>query len=265
MEKIINSFLQWMEEKNSSSFYFTYILFLVLYNWRIIYIIFNGTNSDYKERLLRLDQYIYITQIEYYNYFNIITSYDIKLLNILIKIFIYFLPFIVPAFLCFLSIKYLPKINNWASLVSGEFYYKGKLERDRQKSNYIFEKEKELIDRSGAVSKINEEQEKEKTIENSEIFFDAEYEEEISSNNLSNILYQLYVIYYEDERSISAYKSKRDDESEIKVRLSNHELSKILGYADTRGLININDDKISFTNKGKRFLEIFVKEGRHLG
>lgn len=140
MNDILNSFGEWWRERRNSSLYFTYVFFLVLWNWKIIFLLFVEENVPRNISSFELAMSLYppitgIIPVDFLLY----KCYEL----------------IFPAVFTFLAIKYLPKVNDWAHEIEVTNYFKRRLVYDGKRSK--FEK-----DRTSFLEKIAEQKEAQK-------------------------------------------------------------------------------------------------------
>lgn len=136
MENILESFGEWWRERRNSSLYFTYIFFLIIWNWKFLFLLFVEDNiSEYVSNFhYAMSLYEPITEHFWMDFLLYKCS-----------------AFLIPALFTFLAIKYLPRLNEWAHRIEGKNYFDRRLIYDEQRSE--FEKQRTQFLRDIAVQK----------------------------------------------------------------------------------------------------------------
>lgn len=105
------SFLRWFNEKTSSSLYFTYIAFFIVWNWKFFQIIFLESNTlffapriEYIDRELLFHWWVY-SGVPYWLHW---LAFSV---NLIANFAWHIMP---PIAMTYLAILYLPKLHKWA-------------------------------------------------------------------------------------------------------------------------------------------------------
>lgn len=234
MNDLLNSFIEWFKEKTTSPLYATFIVSLILWNWKFFYILFwqseeklsSPTIEYVQENILSNQSYLYHT--------------------------IYFL--ILPALSTYFIIWWLPILTNWAHKKHLDFFYKRKIIIDNAKLNYE-RKEKDTLSSISLVKKQKAVVEKEiKKNMTSEERWEVEFEI-FKKNPLYGQMAQLKDIIYQNSGLTRRYIANVG----WTLRIN----SDILALADTKELITLsgkNDtEKIELTPKGKFFFSKYLE------
>lgn len=121
MENILSSFGEWWRERRSNSLYFTYVLFLILWNWKFLFLLFIEDHIP-----LHVSSFQYAMSL----YSSITGTYWIDLL--IYKSW----ALLMPALFTFLAIKYLPWVNAWAHEIELKNYFSRRLGYDEKRAEF---------------------------------------------------------------------------------------------------------------------------------
>ena len=260
MDGFWSSLSKWFNEKTGTPLYFTYIGFFIIWNWKFFDLIFLENSSLFTT-----------PKIEYIDsnlYFNVITNgVPIWLINVLNPILNFSYHVLPPAFLTFLSILYLPKIQKWAL----EKYLDSSFERKQifakkqlGYNNWKLSLEKEKEETLGKIAEVKQKQVKQEKIIRQTTSTEEKWIEEFESIKS----HPLFLRFREITNIV--YRNGGLTHQIINSSWQRIIQPDILAFADTRGLIDITygsssqtTEKVSFTEKGKffvaRYLEIIEK------
>ena len=238
MENIFNSFNEWLRERRNSSLYFTYIFFLILWNWKVLFLLFIENNVPR-----------YTSNFEYaMSLYTPLTAYS------LIDFLLYKVSaLLVPALLTFLAIKYLPKLNSWAHKIGVGNYFDRRLVYDEKRADFEDK-------RTDFLKRIAEQKEKQKgyRIDIEEQTTDKEkwqneFADLVADNNLpfskamSSAIDSIY------------YRRGNFNQGEFGREL----LDLLLSYQIVT--VQIRDgvgERLEFTKKGEEFAKMFTSKAR---
>ena len=144
MEHIFSSFGEWWRERRNSSLYFTYFFFLIIWNWKFLFLLFIEENIPRHVSNFQYASTLY-TQISGVYWIDILLYKAWALL--------------IPAFFTFLAIKYLPRVNAWAHKIEVKNYFDRRLVYDERRS--LFEKQRTKFLRDIAEQKEKQKEYKE--------------------------------------------------------------------------------------------------------
>jgi len=154
------SLIGWWKEKTGSPLYLTYLVFVIFWNWKSVYILF----FESEERLNR-------PRIEYLNEY--MFESGIAFLDPLLNMTLSFVP---PLIFTYFSIKYLPYVHAWAHDIHLRHYYARKkafdtadLQYERGKTTLLKEKgvqkRQQQVSRKQIESSLTQEERWEKEFE----------------------------------------------------------------------------------------------------
>lgn len=239
MQEFWSSVSKWFNEKTSSPLYFTYIAFFVVWNWKFFQIIF-----------LESDKFFSSPRVEY-----IEKNLNLHITNNIFWDFIINLGWhiIPPAFLTYLAVEYLPRIQKWAF----EIHIKNSFERKEihWKKNSEYEKMQTKSIEVVAEEKVKQKTQREKiqkTKTQEEKWFE-EYEK-FEKNPLFYKFSQIVKSLYNHSGQVSPFLSG-----------SYHRVIDIdiLALVHSEDLINKNGvshkEIIEPTNKGKFFISKYLE------
>lgn len=238
MENILNSIGEWWRERRNSSLYFTFILFVILWNWETFYLLF-------------ISEPIY----PFVSNFQIITGQYVTLTNIFV--FDWFITKITqllpPALLTFLSIVYLPKLNDWAHDIELTNYFARRLKFDQERA--IFEEK-----RTVHLKKIAEQKELQKVYKDE---IDQQTTEKEKWQNefadLANDQNSLFPTAMSKAIDTIYYRRGGFNQGEFGKEL----LDLLLGYQVIT--VQVRDgvgERLEFTKKGEEFAKMFTSKSR---
>ncbi len=121
MDNIFNSFNEWWNERRNSSLYFTYILFLVLWNWKVLFILFIENNVP-----PHVSNFQYAISL----YLPITGQFPLDFLLYKAN------ALLVPALLTFIAIRYLHEVNSWAHRIGVSNYFERRLIYDEKRADF---------------------------------------------------------------------------------------------------------------------------------
>jgi predicted transcriptional regulator len=245
MKDVINSFSDWMKEKTSSPLYFTYICFLVIWNWQFFYALFFENSS-----LLNVShlQYAISFQKNFFISLPIPSTFN-DLLSWTLKFLFEFFP---PILFTYISIIYLPKISAWAHEIYLKNFFERQLAYDNASLEYETQKTKNL--KRVGVQKIEQVKEKEKI---ARVLSDEEKWE------IDYIEFKKHSLYSRFREALTAvYRNNGSTRIFSNGGYVPTVSPNILAMADVKGLINIigdKRDKIELTDKGKYFADKYLE------
>ncbi len=227
MTDILNSVAKWFKERTTSPLYGTFILSVILWNWKFFYILF--WQSEEKLNIPRIE---YVQNHILYNatYFGHI---------------VYFL--ILPALSTYFIVWWLSYLSNWAHKKHVEFYYDKRLSIDEARLNYE-QKEKNNLNK---LSNVIKEQARAKVTINNTLTEKEKWRNEMINFVLRDNKYQLAI----DKAKKAVYQTEgrftgnRQEETEYVTYIDIDSLAKL----DALELIDIQNNKMSFSEKGKYF------------
>lgn len=250
-EDITKSIQDWFKEKTSSPLYFTYIIFLVAWNWKLFYILFFEDAS-----LLKTSHIEYISTFEFHiNVFsNVFWS---VIISWILNTGWHLIP---PIIFTYLAIEYFPILHKWAHTIHIKNYFDRKLAWDNANLDYEKRRTKYLqqeviqkgiqVSEKKKIEKIQTEEEKlEKELNQSLLDF----------QNLEAIKVAINVVYGTKGRYSNNFRDPNVVDG-YRTFISSDFLSRL----DTLGLITINtrETQIEFTNKGKYYIRKLRELGR---
>lgn len=237
MENILNSFGEWWRERRNSSLYFTYIFFLILWNWKFLYILFIEDN---------IPKYISNFQYAMSLYHPITCIYWVDFF--LYKCW----ALLIPAFLTFLAVRYLPRVNAWAHKIEGKNYFDRRLVYDEQRSE--FEKQ-----RTDFLREIAKQKEKQKG-----------YKEDIEEQTTEKEQWQNEFATLANDKDFIQAMSKAIDSIYYQAGSFNQgnfgkellDLLLALQVVAVEFRPQISEARLKFTPKGEEFAKMFTSKAR---
>lgn len=236
LDDFLKSVGVWLKERTTSPLYGTFIMAVVLVNWKIFYILF----WQPEDKLL-------IPRIEY------VQKYIIDTQNIYQHISYYL---IIPALLTFFIIWFLSDLSNFVHRKHLKSYYSRLVIVDDAKLEY----ERQKKDRLEIFSDIRKQQfEVKKEIELNSTENDK-WNDEFSAVFSNNEFYIKAILKASDAvyRNGGLYTTDNDAFAPHLTLIDPKELSAL----DVFGLILIQGHKIEFTKKGKYFL--YLLQGKDI-
>lgn len=235
MPELLKSISEWFKEKTTSPLLATFILYFLLWNWKIFYFLFWQDQTA----LLRPK----IFSVDYFY-----DKFDFAIFNWLYSV-------VTPIIATYLVIVYFPKLNHWA--------YKISISNLFQRKGYYRDSELKYQElKNIKLGKLVEAKEEQKKVEeklqavlSEEDKWDLEYEK-AESVALINALKNAEDIIY----GFNGWFSRKFDESGDRKILDPNQLALL----DLWGLVDIDGDRVSFTLKGKHFLKRIKTEDETL-
>lgn len=242
MKDFWSSFAEWAKEKTSSPLYFTYIFYLIIWNWKIFHILFFENSSLFNApRIEYVSSFLeFHIRISNYPWRNVILEWTTNTAW-------HILP---PAILTYLSIKYLPKLYYWAYSIHLKNYYDRRELYERV--NFEHEKFKTTQLRDIATQKVQQKKETEKIerIQTKEEKWRDELESMESNGSLRSAMKMTSEAVYGKDGNFTTNSGYTNG-------AVSYIDSKSLSFVDALGLVEIDMErgKIVFTEKGKFFLK----------
>ncbi len=233
---VFGSIAKWFKERTTSPFYGTFILSEILWNWKFFYILFWQS----EDKLL-------IPRIEY------VQKYILDSQNIYDHL-LYFL--VAPAISTFIAIWWLPILSNGAHKKYINFYYKRKLIADKERLDYEKQENKNL-DLLSDIKKHKTEIKKEIEKNSSEQErWKSEFYEKIV-NSLENIAALKNIIEV-------VYQTNGKFKTRIDAFMSGYSYldPRYFSRLDVLGLIDVQENTIKLTEKGKYFVLLLQDENK---
>ena len=252
MNDIAKSVWDWFKEKTSSPLYFTYIAFLIVWNWKFFYILFWEDSSLLSE-----------TKVEYVSTYFLNFQFGINgwqasewqnvILNWILNVIWHIAP---PALLTLLAVVYLPYIQSWAHKIYIKNYFERKGVYDIENLEYEKRKTARLSQRVAQ----KEEQKKqvirlEKALTQEEKWL-AELDRVSSNQNYVEAIRRAYNAVYKTNTRFS------NDISSANTLGFTYISAEYLSRLDTLGLVDIKSSTINFTDKGKFFLKELQQQNK---
>ena len=237
MENIFNSFGEWWREKRNSSIYFTYIFFLVLWNWKFLFLLFVEENIP-----------------KHVSSFQYAMSLHEPVTNICWIDFLLYKcwALLVPVLLTFLAIKYLPRVNAWAHKIEGKNYFDRRLVYDEQRSEFEKQRTKflrDIADQKEKQRKYKEDIEDQTTDKEQ---WQNEFAELVTDTNfvkaMSNAIDSIY------------YKMGNFNQGAFGKELLDLLLARQIVAVQLRK--QSNEARLEFTPKGEEFAKMFTAKSR---
>lgn len=242
------SLLRWFNEKTSSSLYFTYIGFFVVWNWKFFQVIFlESSTLFFAPRIEYIDRELFF---HWWMYSGV--PYWLHGLVFFVNLIANFAWHIVPPIaMTYLSVLYLPKLHKWALAKDIE----NRFERKRMFESKKLEYDRWLLDQARKESQtlvdIASEKEQQAKVEKKiqETMSDAErweleYKEFEKIPSFQKFQEVIRTIYEFNGLIVDGYTRHADAET--------------LAMADTWGLISFSSGIIELTEKGKVFAKLYL-------
>jgi hypothetical protein len=233
MSELWNSVANWFKERTTSPLYGTFLLSLILWNWKFFYILFWQNEAK-----------LVLPRIEY------VQIYLLNQEGFLYHLF-YFL--ILPLISTYFIVWWLPFLSNLAHKKSIDFYYARKLTIDQARLDYE-KKEKKTLDSISTVKK--EQAETKKEIEKNtaaEEVWGFEFDN-FKQHPIYSEMQKLKEIIYDNSGQ-----TRRWNGLVYQLAID----SNTLATADSLGLILIKgigkDERIELTPKGKFFMSKYLE------
>ncbi|MBI2120962.1 MAG: hypothetical protein HYT94_05060 [Parcubacteria group bacterium] len=231
MNEATKSFGEWFKEKTSSPFYFTFIGFVIIWNWKFFYILFWESSELFKA-----------PRIEY-----VVSNFESS-------IFAHLTWFLfIPIVSTYIAIVWLPKLNAWAHKI----YIKNHFERQR-----AYDRERLAYEREKTENLRNEV--KEKTIQKElkyEVEKDLTQEEkwDLESKDLFSIDENISALRKANDAIYKTGGKFATEIANLNQSYATYIPPTLLSRLDTLSLASIrnrstNYGEISFTPKGKYFV-----------
>ncbi len=243
MDELVKSIQIWLKEKTGSPLYFTYIAFLVVWNWKFFYVLLWENASLFKSPKIE-----YISQNIDVHFCSKISIDPWCSISEWLTNTIWHMA--IPVGLTYIAIKYLPKVHAWAHQIHVQNHFDRLREFDRQ--NLLYEE-----DRTNSLVKEVKQKKEQKTAKNEiqeslteEERWEEEYKEFSKGNLLSSFKQVIDAIYENSGRIHEEFTGRRNVDSDT------------LANADIRSLIYFTDNdrsKIEFTAKGKYFAKKYLE------
>lgn len=240
MNDFFNSFSSWFKEKTTSSLYGAYTIAFLVWNWKIMYLMFwfHDELPDSQTRIDLINTALLVHLPEWYW----------QILNIAWI-------FIPPFGITYLMITQLPKLQSWAHKHNLKFYYQRKGTADDKLIEYERSRNKDLKE----ISKIKKEQKtSEKEIAKNmtdEEKWSYEYQELIQNHLFKAEFKDIITIIYENEGNI--YKT-----NPMVLESTRLATPEIIALSHSRGIIEFNKQdktRIEFTEKGKYHVSLYLQ------
>ena len=237
MTDVLGSIGKWFKDRTISPLYGTFVLSMILWNWKFFYILFWEGES-----------YLSLPKIEY------VQKYILNSQNIWQHL-LYFI--FIPALSTYAIVWWLSYASNWAHKKHLEFYYKRKLILDEAKLDYE-RREKNNLESISVVKK--EQAVAKKEIEKNSTREEKWREEMLdwisNSQNVTALQTATQIIY----KTSGRYDTDNRGYNDSYTFIAPDHLSRL----DAIGLIDIdnNSNKIAFTEKGKYFLLLSQNNGK---
>lgn len=227
------SFIDWTKEKINSPLYITFVVAVILWNWKSFYVLF-WLNTENFPGISQLNYSLLVSRhVSHTHIYQIDWSLN----------HLWF--FLVPTLATFFVIWYLPKVHNLAHKRYLEFRFDRELEFDRQNSLYQkarknetsiqLETIKDIADKTEKIAIIESKIPKANKPESWKIEYDSNHDLRLSLEELADVIYK-------------KKGSFKDDWGTTVVPAA-------LPMWDLGGLVNYDGgNAISLTEKGRYFL-----------
>jgi ribosomal protein S19E (S16A) len=232
MDELAKSISTWFKEKTSNPVYFTFLLYVVICNWRVFYVLF------FEDATL-----LTMPRIEYAERFNV----QNRLIGLLWH-------FVLPTLLTFITIRYLPYVYTWAH----RYYTKHHFDRlriaDEARRDFERDRARFLAETAGYKEQQATNTRRIEQASSEEDRWYEEFNELYIDEQFVNALNTAdRVIYGKTGRYVTRASEVADSNGLI--------IPAHLSILETIGLITIDHEKrrIQFTPKGL----YFVKSLRH--
>lgn len=235
MEDFWSAFTSWFKEKTNSPLYFTYFIFVTLWNWQFLYFLFIEDES------LSLFARVAYTEKLYWN------PFVFEAFNWLLNLSWHFLP---PVIFTIGAVLYLPKVNSWAHKIYVSNYFDRKREFDSQNLSYETSKTKALKQTAQERATQKKEQRKiERTLTQEEKWS----EESLRLFNNQKNIEAMKVAY----KAIYSTNGLFSGSSQYLGSSKTYIPPDLLSRLDSLEIVKIStpDSRIEFTQKGKFFLK----------
>lgn len=256
MNEIFKTIWDWFKEKTSSPLYFTYIFFLIIWNWKIFYILFWEDSS-----LFLSPRTEYISIFEFHIPWNIPVPppWTNLSLNPIIDWPINTLWHILPPIIfTYFAIVYLPKLHAWAHSIHLGYFYQRKEICAKKELEY----QKKYTENLEIEAKEKERQEQQiKKMEKTKIQLGEKWEVEFKkifsdTRNLEAIDNAATAYYKTRGNFYSSNKNMRDPEQITYI--SPGDLSRLDAFDIIK--IDMAESTLEFTEKGKFFIKRLQEE-----
>lgn len=243
MKDLSDSLVTWWREKTSGPLYFTYLIFLLGWNWRTVYVLF----FDSKESLE-------ITRLEYFNTFiefHYFGPWFDPLLNTVWT-------FVPPIILTFLAIRYLPYVNAWAHDWHLKHYFSRKeawdeasLKYDQKQTSALKERAEAAEEKKAVRTKLENILSPEEKWEDEGVRLDEAGVDAVRA--LFRIVYKTFGRF-----------SNTPNATTVSMGRSTYVTPDILARIDGLGIADIDFGKseMSLTGKGKYFIKRLQEQKR---
>lgn len=237
MTNVLESFGEWWREKRNSSLYVTYIFFLILWNWKILFVLFIEKNIPEHVSSYQYAMSLYVPITE----------------NYLLDFIIYkFLSLLVPAVLTFLAVKYLPNVNAWAHKIEGKNYFDRRLINDEQRSE--FEKQ-----RTRFLKNIAEQKEIQRVF--NEDIEEKTTEKEVRQNEFAELAKDKNFVEAMNKAIDSIYYNAGSfNQGGFGKELLDLLLARQIIEVEFRA--QLHESRLKFTLKGEEFAKMFTAKSR---
>lgn len=238
MENILSSFGEWWREKKNSSLYFTYLFFLILWNWKFLFLLFVEDNIP-----------PFVSNFQY-----ALSLYEPITNHYWVDFLIYkgcaLLP---PVLFTFLAVKYLPRLNAWAHEIEVGNYFKRRLVYDEQRTE--FERQ-----RTTFLKDIAEQKEKQKA-----------YKEDIEEQTTEKEQWQNEFAELASDKVFVKAMSNAIDAIYYHAGSFNQGAfgKEFLDLLLARQIVEVNfrkqigEARLEFTAKGEEFAKMFTAKSRY--
>lgn len=237
MENVLESFGEWWRERRNSSLYFTYIFFLIVWNWKFLFLLFIEENIPKHVSSFQYAMSLYEPLTG--NYWLDVVMYKCWEL-------------LVPALLTFLAIKYLPWINAWAHKIEGQNYFDRRLVYDQQRSDFEKQRTKYLreIAQQKEEQKVYKEEIEEQTTDKEQ--WQNEFAELAKDQSfvkaMSNAIDSIY------------YHAGTFNQGAFGKELLDMLLARQIVVVEFRK--QVSEARLAFTEKGEEFAKMFTAKSR---
>ncbi len=249
MTEAWGQFVQWIREKTSSPIYFTFLAYYIAWNWKIFHVLFIEDHSKFLT-----------PRVEYVERMQILSFGEWTILETPFEWLCHIVP---PAVFTFLTIKYLPRVYNWALgmhlddvFFRKEMYYKKKLSYEKLILNYERATEKVIDQQKKSVETQISTKESIQQAKSDEREWDIEIIQCINTNWWNSTMKDLVRVLYENNGLVRDI----DDYNREGARILT---SESLAHLHTRGLVSIieknNHEAVDLTAKGKYFVYSYLK------
>lgn len=238
MENFFNSFGEWWRERRNSSLYFTFIFFVIVWNWQVFYLLFIAEQVN---PIISNFQYV------------LLQNKPISAFPLLDWLYFKCNELVIPIFLTFLSVRYLPQLNDWANNIENENYFNRRLSYDKKRAE--FEEKRTVYLKKIAEQKVRQQVYKEEideqTTEKEE--WQNEFADLVNDNTslFSNAMSKaIGSIYY----SRGNFNQGEFGKELLDLLLSNRVIS-----------VQVRDgvgERLEFTKKGEEFAKMFTSKSR---